>query len=68
MRSTRFRFWWQLAALAVSKPRLLYDYMTTLGVGEHFFHYRHVVKEQLLCQLEALRAQKPAQEALAVAE
>jgi radical SAM superfamily enzyme YgiQ (UPF0313 family) len=55
VRSTRFRFWWQLVAIAFNKPRLLYDYITTLGVGEHFFSYRHVVRAQLVKQLEALK-------------
>jgi radical SAM superfamily enzyme YgiQ (UPF0313 family) len=54
LRSTRFRFWWQLVAIAFNKPRLLYDYITTLGVGEHFFTYRYIVRAQLLKQLEAL--------------
>ena len=54
VRSTRFRFWWQLLAIALTKPRLLYDYLTALGIGEHFFSYRHVVKAQLLSQLESL--------------
>ncbi len=58
LRSTRFLFWWQLVAIALSKPRLLYDYITTLGVGEHFFNYRHIVKAQLLEQLEALKQTK----------
>ena len=55
VRSTRFRFWWQLVAIAFNKPRLLYDYITTLGVGEHFFTYRYVVRAQLLQQLEVLK-------------
>lgn len=57
LRSTRFRFWWQLVAIALFKPRLFYDYMTGLGVSEHFFSYRHIVKAQLLQQLEAMKAQ-----------
>jgi hypothetical protein len=48
LRSTRFRFWWQLAAIAFSKSQLLYDYLTTLGVGEHFFAFRYEVRAQLL--------------------
>ena len=63
LRSTRFRFWWQLAAIAFSKPQLLYDYFTTLGVGEHFFKYRYEVREQLRSQLETLRSAKQAQQA-----
>ncbi|WP_293183936.1 MULTISPECIES: DUF4070 domain-containing protein [unclassified Microcoleus] len=54
MRSTRFRFWWQMMAIALIKPRLFYDYMTVLGLGEHFFNYRHEVKAQLLQQLETI--------------
>jgi hypothetical protein len=56
-----FRFWWQVMAIALNKPRLLYDYITTLGVGEHFFNYRYVVREPMVKQLEALK-QHQAQE------
>jgi hypothetical protein len=55
VRNTRFVFWWQLLVLAVLKPRLLYDYITVLGVGEHFFNYRYQVRDQLLGQLAALK-------------
>jgi radical SAM superfamily enzyme YgiQ (UPF0313 family) len=54
-RSTRWRFWWQLIAIAVAKPRLLSDYLTTLGVGEHFFNYRYEVRAQLRAKLAQLR-------------
>lgn len=66
LRSTRFRFWWQLVVLALRKPRLVYEYMATLGVGEHFFSYRHEVKAQLEAQLadmKALQQQAAQQEA-----
>ena len=59
-RSTRLRFWWQLVAIALLKPRLLYDYLTDLGVGEHFFNYRHVVKAQLLKKLASQPVQPEA--------
>lgn len=59
VRSTRFRFWWQLVAIALTKPRLLYDYFTALGLSEHFFNYRHEVKALLELQLAALKEQKP---------
>jgi radical SAM superfamily enzyme YgiQ (UPF0313 family) len=55
VRETRWRFWRQLLAIARSKPRLLYDYMMVLGIGEHFFDFRHQVKAQLLSQLAALK-------------
>jgi len=55
VRSTRFRFWWQLAAIAFFKPRLVYDYLTTLGIGEHFFSYRYQVRAQLHKKLAALK-------------
>ncbi|WP_448604346.1 B12-binding domain-containing radical SAM protein [Thermoleptolyngbya sp.] len=61
LRSTRFRFWGQLLAIALTKPRLLYDYLVALGTGEHFFQYRHVVKAQLEEQLAALAAEQPVQ-------
>ncbi|HIK30678.1 MAG TPA: DUF4070 domain-containing protein [Oscillatoriales cyanobacterium M59_W2019_021] len=54
LRSTRFRFWWQFFAILLLKPRLFYDYMTVLGMSEHFFSYRHQVKAQLLEKLERL--------------
>ncbi|WP_414549134.1 B12-binding domain-containing radical SAM protein [Anabaena sp. CCY 0017] len=59
VRSTRFRFWWQLVAIALTKPRLLYDYFTALGVSEHFFKYRYEVKALLESQLAALNQVKP---------
>jgi hypothetical protein len=37
---------------------LLYDYFTTLGVGEHFFSYRHQVRAQLESQLAAIESAK----------
>lgn len=58
LRSTRFRFWWQLTAIALRKPQLLYDYLTTLGVGEHFFTYRYEVRAQLEAQLAKMAALK----------
>ncbi|MGA9379278.1 MAG: DUF4070 domain-containing protein [Phormidium sp.] len=58
LRSTRWLFWWQLIAIALRKPRLFYDYMTTLGVGEHFFKYRHEVRDQLLTQLATMKQAK----------
>ncbi|AFZ56883.1 B12-binding domain-containing radical SAM protein [Anabaena cylindrica FACHB-243] len=58
MRSTRFLFWGQLIAIALRKPNLLYDYLIALGVGEHFFTFRHEVKAQLEEQLETLQQQE----------
>lgn len=58
LRSTRWVFWWQLFAIALLKPRLLYDYITTLGVGEHFFKYRYEVRDQLLAQLATVKQAK----------
>jgi radical SAM superfamily enzyme YgiQ (UPF0313 family) len=55
MRSARFRFWWQLAAIATLRPRLLAEYLATLGVGEHFFNYRYEVRAQLEQQLILLK-------------
>ncbi len=58
VRSTRFRFWWQLIALALRKPHLLYDYFYTLSIGEHFFNFRHEVKAKLEAQLAELKQEK----------
>ncbi|MFB2897247.1 B12-binding domain-containing radical SAM protein [Aerosakkonemataceae cyanobacterium BLCC-F50] len=58
LRSTRWLFWWQFLAIALLKPRLFYDYMTGLGVGEHFFKYRYEVRDQLLTQLAAIKQAK----------
>jgi radical SAM superfamily enzyme YgiQ (UPF0313 family) len=58
VRSTRWLFWWQLVAIALAKPRLLYDYFTTLGVGEHFFNYRYEVRAQLRNKLADLKQVK----------
>jgi radical SAM superfamily enzyme YgiQ (UPF0313 family) len=64
LRSTRFRFWWQLLVLALLKPRLLYDYFVALGAGEHFSSYRHAVKAQLEAQLEQLKTAQSKAESL----
>jgi radical SAM superfamily enzyme YgiQ (UPF0313 family) len=58
LRSTRFRFWWQLVAIALFRPRLLPEYLAILGIGEHFFNYRYEVRDQLLKQLELLKQAK----------
>ncbi len=58
VRRTRLRFWWQLVAITLSKPRLVYDYLTTLGVGEHFFTYRYQVRAQLREKLAILKQQQ----------
>ena len=50
--------YWQQKWDALSKPRLAYNYLITLGVCEHFFNYRHVVRTQLLAQLAALKQAK----------
>jgi hypothetical protein len=55
VRSTRGRFWWQLCVIALLKPRLLEEYLATLGIGEHFFTYRYEVREQLQQQLANLK-------------
>lgn len=65
LRSTRFHFWWQFFAILLLKPRLFSEYMTVLGMSEHFFSYRHKVKAQLLEQLERLEAENAPDLALA---
>jgi radical SAM superfamily enzyme YgiQ (UPF0313 family) len=54
VRSTRWRFWWQLGAIAFRQPHLLYDYLGALAMGEHFFSFRHEVKAKLEAQLAAI--------------
>lgn len=66
IRSTRFRFWWQLLAIAILKTRLLYDYVLALGAGEHFFSYRHLVKAQLEEQLAAVDLENQTKTAVSV--
>ncbi len=56
LRSTRLRFWYQLVLIGLQKPHLFYDYFTALGVGEHFFSFRHEVKANLEEQLAKLKA------------
>jgi radical SAM superfamily enzyme YgiQ (UPF0313 family) len=58
LRSTRFQFWRQLMAIALLKPKLLFDYFVALGAGEHFFTFRHEVKAQLQEQLAAIKVEK----------
>lgn len=54
VRSTRFRFWYQLLMIGFRNPNLIYDYFTVLGIAEHFFTFRHEVKAKLEAQLAAL--------------
>jgi len=58
LRSTRFRFWWQLLTIMLLKPKLTFDYLVTLGVEEHFFHFRHEVRQQLLSQLAQIKEEE----------
>ncbi len=58
LRSTRFHFWWQLIVMAWHKPSLLYDYLIALGVGEHFFSFRHEVKVEIESELALLQQQE----------
>jgi len=58
VRETRWRFWWQLIAIALQKQHLLYDYFVALSLGEHFFTFRHTVKAQLEEQLATFKQQK----------
>jgi len=62
LRSTRWLFWWQLGAIAIQRHHLLFDYLVALGVGEHFFTFRHEVKTQLEEQL-ALQPTSPQKDA-----
>lgn len=54
LRSTRWQFWRQLMAILLQKPQFFYDYFTALGIGEHFFSFRHQVKAQMEANLAAL--------------
>jgi hypothetical protein len=58
LRPTRWHYWWQLAAIALAKPRLVFDYLIALSAGEHFFAYRHEVRAQLRAQLDTVRRLK----------
>jgi hypothetical protein len=58
LRSTRFIFWWQLIVMAWRKPNYLYDYLIALGVGEHFFTFRHEVKAEIEAELALLQQQE----------
>jgi radical SAM superfamily enzyme YgiQ (UPF0313 family) len=59
LRSTRWQFWRQLGAIALHKPQLLYDYLVALGMGEHFFTFRHEVKATLEAQIADLSPSLP---------
>jgi hypothetical protein len=50
-----------------SKRRLVYDYLTVLGVGEHFFNYRYEVRTQLRQKLTALKQVQQETHALKIA-
>jgi radical SAM superfamily enzyme YgiQ (UPF0313 family) len=68
VRSIRFRFWWQLAAIALRKPRLLPEYLAMLGIGEHFFNYRYEVRAQLERQLAILKEEQERQKSTIASE
>ncbi|MFO5495027.1 MAG: B12-binding domain-containing radical SAM protein [Cuspidothrix sp.] len=55
LRSTRFVFWQQLITMVRLKPHLLYDYLIALGVGEHFFKFRHEVRVEIESELAELQ-------------
>ncbi|UBF28763.1 B12-binding domain-containing radical SAM protein [Kovacikia minuta CCNUW1] len=67
VRSTRFRFWWQVVAIALLRPQLLEEYLGTLAIAEHFFSYRYEVREQLQNQLEILKQANLAEQQKAIA-
>ncbi|MBW4600726.1 MAG: DUF4070 domain-containing protein [Calothrix sp. FI2-JRJ7] len=67
VRSTRLLYWWQLLRMIFSKRRLVYDYLTVLGVGEHFFNYRYEVRTQLRQKLTALKQVQQETHALKIA-
>ncbi|HLP87959.1 MAG TPA: B12-binding domain-containing radical SAM protein [Nostocaceae cyanobacterium] len=54
LRSTRWQFWQNLLLILWHKPRLFYDYFVALGIGEHFFTFRHEIKTELEAQLAEL--------------
>ncbi|MCU0525797.1 MAG: DUF4070 domain-containing protein [Elainella sp. Prado103] len=54
VRSTRWQFWKQMLLIALQKPQFFYDYFTALGIGEHFFTFRHQVKAQMESNLATL--------------
>ncbi len=56
LRETRWRFWTQLWTMIRQRPDLLYDYLTVLGLGEHFFNFRYQVRAKLEEQLRALES------------
>lgn len=66
LRSTRWRFWYQMLVIAVRKPHLFYDYFTALGIGEHFFTFRHEVKANLEEQLALFKATEPSPQTVEV--
>jgi hypothetical protein len=55
-RHTRWRFWWQLLAIALTRPRLLHEYLLTISMGESLFQLRDWVKKDLERRLAMFQA------------
>ncbi|MFM7428121.1 MAG: B12-binding domain-containing radical SAM protein [Elainella sp.] len=62
VRSTRLQFWWQLVSMALKKPKLFYEYTGVLLAGEHFFKFRHEVRQELEQQIAAIKQAKLSQD------
>lgn len=50
-RKTRFQFWRQLIAIIQHHPRVFVPYLSNCALGEHFFHYREIVRNEIETQL-----------------
>lgn len=50
-RQTRYQFWRQLMAIIQHRPRVLVSYLSNCALGEHFFHYRQIVRDEIEAQL-----------------
>jgi radical SAM superfamily enzyme YgiQ (UPF0313 family) len=46
-KGTRWQFWRQLAGILLTRPQLLNLYLGQCALGEHFWHYREVLRERV---------------------
>ncbi len=57
IRSTRWRFWWNLLDLARQYPMVVVSYLSVCAQAEHFINYRQRVRGEIEAQLAAYIAQ-----------
>lgn len=58
VRSTRWKFWWNLSQMLKYNPGGVSSYLSVCAQIEHFLEYRTIVKEQIEAQVAAFLAEE----------